>query len=600
MTTSTKPEFPEPENSDPVLNEISGQETNPVELPSDPEYLKLLELYQRAEFTECKDVLDQLEIRYPEHPILLKFKQDLQMKMSLKKIAVSIREEEKHKKKKVALNLSIFAFIGTLIVMIAFFFSYNYFNTIVSGEQLDQETAQLLSLNDQVEQLLLRGQPQPAAEILEMMMTINPEYENLPELISRKDDLLQLEAQYQAALNLVAENKSNEALVILKDIETEKPGLWDVRQQIASVETSIQIAKYFEEGNAAYQAEMWGQVISAYENALKLDTKLDDPLMKEHLLKGYLNQIINMLQDENASIEDIETAAGYYRKAVALIPQSRAFASERGNLQEASSNLLELKYTQTAKASLEDKNQTLNSIARAVSYLRKAANINPNNTALQLDLQNAEYYQIGLQNFINMNWAPAVTNFNQVLAADSNYANGNANVLLFEAYYALGKQYYSAGIYQDALNNLEQAEILAWDDDDNLMKLFQVQVLLGDTLGKMGDYQNAVSYYQYGLNAIRVVPRLTNHPAIASIFDEAEYLAANGNYENAFAAFQEVLKDFDVVYSISELEISDGVILALFANENLSTTEAVIEANNLPREMIITFGRKLNVPMFEK
>ena len=154
--------------------------------------------------------------------------------------------------------------------------------------------------------------------------------------------------------------------------------------------------------------EKWDQVITAYENALTLDPKLDDPLMKEQLLNAYLKKIIGMLQNENTSIDDIENAEQYYRKAVAMIPQNKAFASERENLQEVSSNLLELKFIQTAKAILEDKNQTTTSIAKAVSYLSKAADLKPENTALQLDLKNAEYYQTAFQNFIDMDWVSAI------------------------------------------------------------------------------------------------------------------------------------------------------------------------------------------------
>lgn len=600
MTTSSKSEFKKPKDSDPDFTERTGRIANPIDLSSDSDYTKLLEHYQHAEFTECKEVLDKLEKRYPEHPGLLKFKDDLQMKLSLKNMAVSIKEEEKHKKKKVILNMSVFAIIGFLIVMIAIFFSYYYFNDNVAVKQLEDETALLTSLDYQAEQLLLAGQPQPAAEIIERIRTINPEFVNLPELISLTDDLLRLEANYQTALNLITENNNNEALVILNEIEAEKPGMWDVSQQIASIETSFQITEYIEEGDAAYQVENWDQVISAYENALILDPELDDPLMTEQLLRGYLNRIISMLENENTSIEDIKNAEAYYRRAVAMTSQNKAFASERGNLQKASSNLLELKFTQIAKANLEDKNQTGTSVAEAVSYMRKASNIKPENTALNLDLKNAEYYQIAFKKFIEMDWEQTITNLNQISSVNSNYANGNASLLLFDAYYELGKQYSSVGLYLDAINKLEQAEILAWHDSGNLIKLFQIQVILGDTFGKLNDYENAVSYYQYALNAIQVNKRLTNFPAIATKLAEANVLAAYGNYEDASKAFQEGLKGIDVVYSVSEIEIGDGVCLAFFANENLSTVEAVLEANNLPKSMAITSGRKLKVPMIEK
>jgi len=165
--------------------------------------------------------------------------------------------------------------------------------------------------------------------------------------------------------------------------------------------------------------------------------------------------------------------------------------------------LLELKYSQTAKTILADKNQTVTSIAKAVSYLRKAANINPDNANIQTELKNAEYYQIGFKNFIEMEWVQAITNFEWIKSADSDFADGNVDVLLFEAYYALAKQYYLLGLYLDAIRNLEQAEILAWHDSNNLMKLFQVQVFIGDVYGKIEDYQNAVSYYKYALSAVQ-------------------------------------------------------------------------------------------------
>ena len=399
---------------------------------------------------------------------------------------------------------------------------------------------------------------------------------------------------------MITENKNSEALDILNDIEAVSPGMWDVSQQITLVETAFQIANYIEEGNTAFLDNNWEKVISAYENAMILDPKLNDPLMTEQLLQGYLNRIISMLENENTSIEEIKDAEEYYRKAVAIAPQSRAFANERGNLQKASSNLLDLKFTQIAKANLADKNQTLASVTEAVAYIRKAANIDSENSALSVDLNYAEYYQIAFKNFLEMDWQQVITNLDQIPSADSNYADGNASLLLFEAYYALGKEYNSVGLYLDALNYLEQAEILAWNHSDNLLKLFQVQVLLGDTLGKINDYKSAVSYYQYALNAIQINKRLSNFPATTAKLAEANVLIVYRKYEDAYLAFQEVLKDIEVIYSISEIEIGDGVCLALFASENHSTVDAVIEANNLPKSMAITFGRKLEVPMIEK
>jgi len=586
--------------NNPIDTEKSGQTVNKVSLSSDPDYQKLIELYQHAEFENCVELLDGLEKKFPQHPKLLKFKDDLHMQLYLKTVAVTTQKEQKHRKRKGTIKMSVFAIVSTIFLVIAFFVSYYFINNIATARRLEAETIQLTSLQTQAEQLLLAGQPQPAGEIVEKMTAINPDFKSLAELKSQTDNLLRLETDYQTALNLVSEKKNDEALIILKKIESEKPGMWDVSHQIELIEVSIQIANYMEEGNAAYQVERWDQVISAYENALTLDPKLDNPLMKEQLLNAYLRKIIGMLQNENASIDDIENAELYHRRAVAMIPQNKAFASERGNLQEVSSNLLELKFTQTARAILEDKNQTTTSIAKAVSYLSKAANLQPKNTALMQDLKNAELYQAAFRSFIEMDWVSVITNLDLILAVDANYANGNAKILLYEAYYAQAKQYNSLSLYQDAQKNLEQAEILAWDDTDNLMKLFQVQVLLGDTIGKMRDYKNAVSYYKYILDAIKFSQKLTKYPDLSTKFYEANNSLALGKFKDSFDAFKEVLEDIDFIYSISEMEINDGSCLAFFADENLSTVDAVIEENNLPKSMVVTFGRKLLVPKIIK
>jgi len=322
--------------------------------------------------------------------------------------------------------------------------------------------------------------------------------------------------------------------------------------------------------------------------------------MKEQLLFAYLNRIIIMLQSDNTSFEDIALSEQYYRKAVILIPQNKEFVSQRENLQKISRDLLEKKYTQLAKASLADKNQTTATVNGAVYYLTKALNLNPEDAELQAEFNNANSYRVALDSFIDMDWAQAVTNAETVVSANKDFAGGNASALLYEAYYALGKRNYNSGLYLDAREILEKAEILAWANGDNRLKIFQVQVLLGDSIGKVEDYENAVSYYQYALNAINYQEKIATRSDLLNQYRGAEQLAAAGDYKAAFTTFQDLLGQIDKIYTISEIEVGSGVCLALFANENLSTLDAVIKANELPANMVISFGRVLSVPSIQK
>jgi len=589
-------------NPDSDINDSQGIDSQKeiFEFSSDPEYLKLIEHFQKAEFSECQKLLGSLELRYPGQPELQTIREDLEMKGSLNNLTSSIRKREALAKGKVTLNLILFSLVVIIGIGGVFFASSLLILKNKPIEITPNVNSQLDSLYIQAEHLLQSGQPSSALEVVLKIRALDPDYEKLPELIEQTNKLLEFEAHYRAALDLVAKGKNDEALNALKLLESENPGMWDIPQRIAAMEKEKKISEYLKAGDAAYQKQDWVKVIEAYESALVLDQRLDDTMMKEQLLFAYLNRIIGMLQSDNTSVEDIQLSEQYYRKAVTLIPQNKEFVSQRENLQKISRDLLEKKYTQLAKAKLSDKNQTTATINEAVYYLTKALSLSPDDAELQADVNNANSYQVAFSSFIDMDWPQAIANADAVVSANANFAGGNASALLYEAYYALGKRNYSYGLYIDARENLEKAEIIAWADGDNRLKIFQVQVLLGDSIGKVEDYENAVSYYQYALNAINYQEKIASRSDLINQYSSAEQLAAAGDYKSAFTAYQDILGQIDTIYTISEVEVDSGVCLALFANENLSTLDAILKANDLPTNMVISFGRVLRVPSIQK
>lgn len=462
--------------------------------------------------------------------------------------------------------------------------------------RVDNE-AQLVTLSSQVEQLILSGQPGPAIQVIGRMKAIDAEYPQITPLEEQALQLLALEDMYKDVLQLEDSGDYPGALALLRQIENAQPGLWDVQNRLVSVQNNIDITTYFEQGAAAYAADDWSGVIESYEAALKIDPKLDDPLMKEQLLNGYLHAIIEMLENDVSTIEDIQTAEDYYRKAISMIPQSKSFAGERESLQKVSVSLLELKYSQLAKAMLEDPHQTANSVRNAVNYLAKAVNLNPENSQNQFDYTNAQLYQIGFQNFVEMNWNLAIDNLIRLTALDRDYANGNARILLYEAYIARGNQYYSVGLYIDARSNFEQAEILAWEEPENPIRVFQSRYLLGNALGRLDDFKGAVEYYQYALNQINVFPKLTAGDRFSELVYSATGLAAEGKNEEAYAQYNEAFSNILSYYKAQTIEINDGECLAFFARENHSTILAIQSANQLSNNVTVTFGQELSVPV---
>lgn len=589
-------------NQDSDINDSQNvdKQDEVFEFSSDPEYLKLIEHYQKAEFSACEKLLENLELRYPGQPELRTIRQDLEMKGSVNNLNTEIWKKEARAKGKSTLKLILFALVAIIGIGAVFFASSLLILKNKPVEVTPDVNSQLDQLFSQAEQLLQSGQASSALAVVLKVRALDPDDQRLPDLIEQTNTLLEYEAHYRAALGLIEQGKDQEALNALKLLESERAGMWDIPQRIAAMEKEMQIAELLKAGDAAYQRQDWSGVIEAYEGALVLNQRLDDTMMKEQLLFAYLNRIIGMLQSDNTSVEDINLSEQYYRKAVTLIPQNKEFVSQRENLQQISRDLLLKKYTQLAKSKLNDKKQTTATINEAIYYLTKASNLNPDDSGLLADLIIANNYQLAFSSFIDMNWLQAIASAQAVVDAKADFAGGNASALLYEAYYALGKQNYNSGLYLDARENLEKAEIIAWADGDNRLKIFQVQVLLGDSIGKVDDFENAVSYYQYALNAINYGEKVANRSDLLNQYQAAEQLAAAGDYRGAYDAFQSVIGAIDAIYTISEVEVGSGVCLALFANENLSTLDAILKANDLPTNMVISFGRVLRVPSIQK
>ena len=589
-------------NQDSDINDSQNldNQNEVFEFSSDPEYLELIEHYQKAEFSTCEKLLESLEQRYPGQLELRTIRQDLEMKGSVNNLNTEIWKKEARAKGKSTLRLILFALVAIIGIGAVFFASSLLILKNKPVEVTPDVNSQLDQLFSQAEQLLQSGQASSALAVVLKVRALDPDDQRLPDLIEQTNTLLEYEAHYRAALGLIEQGKDQEALNALKLLESERAGMWDIPQRIAAMEKEMQIAELLKAGDAAYQRQDWSGVIEAYEGALVLNQRLDDTMMKEQLLFAYLNRIIGMLQSDNTSVEDINLSEQYYRKAVTLIPQNKEFVSQRENLQQISRDLLLKKYTQLAKSKLNDKKQTTATINEAIYYLTKASNLNPDDSGLLADLIIANNYQLAFSSFIDMNWLQAIASAQAVVDAKADFAGGNASALLYEAYYALGKQNYNSGLYLDARENLEKAEIIAWADGDNRLKIFQVQVLLGDSIGKVDDFENAVSYYQYALNAINYGEKVANRSDLLNQYQAAEQLAAAGDFRGAYDAFQAVLGTIDAIYTISEVEVGSGVCLALFANENLSTVDAILKANDLPTNMVISFGRVLRVPSIQK
>jgi competence protein ComGC len=219
-------------------NSSPRQNFDKAELINHPEFKTVAEYYQGGKFKECQKIIEELEERYPGHPELVKYKKNIDLKLSMKSMTRSIHKMETHEKIKGFLKYAYLIILIIIFTLLVAFISYDYINNHFITDLTQDEKMQLSVLNTQVERYLAEGEPEAAAERLERIREINSHYENIPDLASRVYNLLLLKRDYEKAEGLLAEGREAEALNIYMKIEQETPGLWDVRQQIALLQAT--------------------------------------------------------------------------------------------------------------------------------------------------------------------------------------------------------------------------------------------------------------------------------------------------------------------------------------------------------------------------
>lgn len=578
-------------------NNASNKGETPA-LNSDPEYQRLLIAYQHAEWDECNRIVNTLLHKYPEDAHLLQFKEDIEIQLAL------------HVKDLDAAQASHMIFIRKIVVssaliLVALIASIMAIRWIIGSYQptvkptavvnTTQDSEMLATLESQANVFLDTGKTDMAFDVIKQIQDINPQYPGLAKLSERANNLSKVDSMYQEAVNDIKANELEKALPILKQIDAQAPQYKDVSYQIKQIEKQIQIAKLLTDAEQAYTEERWADVTSAYEQVLDIDPTISSPKIEEQLFVSYYKSIIAILNNPKTTVADIDKAEDYYRKAVSLVPQSKSFAKERGDLQQLMVDLLIFRYRQTASSLLQGQYSSEDAVNKAVNYLKKASNLNAQNAELKSELDKAQLYLLAFQRFDQMDWDGAIESLLKLSNFDKDYANGMVKQLLYEAYAARGKRYFTVGFYSDARKDFEAAEVIAWERQSNLFQLLEAQLNMGYTLGKMQKYKDAASYFSYAMKTITAESRATD-PNFVNSINSAQALLDSGRYYDSYMLYMDALKKVDNLYTYQKISFRQGDSLAYIANAYSSSIQAILERNGLTDTVVLKVDQDLVIP----
>ena len=590
LNTDSAPLFPEKLSND--------REIGDADLEGNLEYQQLLIHYQNAEWDQCSQLIDHLLEKYPNKQLLLDFKADIDVQRMLRKM--SVKKSRSKIAKIVTSGLIVLGLLGIVVIAVGYFtqqtvsaYEREAENYQAQLDQVRQENIALLE--NQARSALQAGKPDVTLEIVGKIEAQDPDYPALESLRSEADQMRAMIGLYDQAISELALENYDSALQIFNQIKATTPLFRDVDYRINWIKNRQHVLDLMAEGESAYKQKKWLNAIQAYEQALIMDASLSTPAIKDQMLYSYLNSIVETLSRADHTIEELERSGTYYRKAIALIPQNRDYIAEREQLQNLSLELLVSKNYQTAKVLLSDPNHSRLNVAKAINFLKYASELKPDNQLYKNELSKAQLYQSVLEAFNQGKMSQAISGLEDLARFDRQYPNGMGPVLLYEAYVAQGLKLYEDGFYRDARVNFEQAELIAWENKEIKMQLFLVQIDLGNTIAKLENYKDAVSYIEYAFDSIPDTIAEANDSEFTERVLQAHQLSAEGKYYEAYQTYQDLITDLEALFKFQDVNVNSGDNLFHIAHLYKSTIQAIQLFNDVEFP-VVTQARKISMP----
>ncbi len=557
--------------------------------------------FQQGNWASGMTHLQELEEAFPLEPELRNWRQEMALRARMDEIEA---EEERQRKlafwKSLALRMAGVVVVIALVVLGLRAFSRSIQEQWLSTRAQMEDQVLTLELAAQFrngQNLLLANRPEEALASFEKVAEVNPNYPELDTFMGQARKMLEVESTYQEALRLKAEGDYSGSLEKFQWVYGRDALYKDVALQIKDLQKSLNLEQLFAQSVAAYGEEKWNEAVIGFEALKAADLTYRQADVDELLYQSYINAAEARLSEQEPTLENLQIADEYYRKALALKPQNKEISSKQASARRSVETYLVNSYMNTALQALIGQEDSLDALRIAEDNFSKALALRPDDLQVITQLNLTRQYVSGVESFNKGLWTQAINDLEAVYVADKNYASGTARQTLFEAYTARGKNGLASGNYLGALDDFQRAAVLAQETTESVLMLFESQKMVAYAQGLLGNFQEAALIYKVAVDQsdLRNLARFKN-TALADQIGKADLAYNSGNYESAYNQYRQALESGIEVYDRVTYVVQKGEYITQLARKYNSTVEAILEANGLTDASKVTENRVLVIP----
>jgi len=572
----------------------------------DPKFQEIMEHLQRGEWESGLKGLDAIQNKYP----LASKEIDQIRQETILKTKLDLDEIEDQKQDRIKKTTKVFLQIATTVLVIAgIFWGITRFDTWIYQtwrnitQRIESDIAsieQSIRFRD-AQSYLQANYPETALDILQEMKADGEDYEGLEDLITQAETAKLVKVEYESAVSLFENGDSLGALSKFEELNELYPNYLDIELRIGDIKGEFYLLDLLDEAETAYDNGEWESASSQYETLRAIAPDYKPQLVETRLIRSYMNLSTEILDAETKSTSTLKLAETYFRKAMVLRPRDDALLAEKAQVTERFKEKLFQYYIEAAKSALLGQEDSLIAIETAVSYLKSALQIKPNDTETIIEHKLATTFlqaQIDFdQGLINQ----VIANLEYIYDINPLYANGTALQTLYESYMERGALRSSTGELESALDDFRKSAEIAVQAEGAVVKLYFAKVKIAETHGMLNNYIISVNNYKEAVELINLLSLLEAEDVNRSyLLKEAERYTDIEWYRTAYRLYRQVLPASDLLFDRAEVVvIKEGDYLSRLANIYGTTVQEILDANELPNAGDIRLGQEIIIPVIK-
>jgi tetratricopeptide (TPR) repeat protein len=367
---------------------------------------------------------------------------------------------------------------------------------------------------------------------------------------------------------------------------------------IEQIYQALYLESIVNNADAAFYSGRWEEAISGYREISSLNPDYRRDYIQDRLYESLLKAAEAVVANPTGTLKDLDTVEGYFRQALVLRPQSQEVKVQRALVRSTIEERLYWSFINDAEDLLAENTDQLDVLERVEDRYRQALQLRPNDTRAATGLELARKYVKAQNDFNNSRWTLVIEGLEYVCGVDFNYARGTARHTLYEAYMMRGDSLLAGALYESAQEDIRRAAMLAAQDNDSNLKVYQAQIRLANIQGLQGNFEEAVNIYRGALEQSGFGARVQAENAVlAGKLNDAERYVQQRNYQTAFRLYREVVTGSEAVYETIKHIVQPGEYLTSIAARYRTTVSAIVELNNIANPNRIIAGVELAIPV---